>query len=144
MNEKNVRKSIRCEFISLSNIYNGDFCNNDKRLKVTIFAKSSSIDIWQGTEWAPENRCSDDRCSDNNDNEIGHEYCLFYQTSFLLLTSLLILSFQREQMRDLVLKAIHKDKSDFVELFLEIGVNILWFCFELDRFYSEVIYFLFE
>ena len=71
-------------------------------------------------------------------------YCLFYQTSFLLLTSLLILSFQREQMRDLVLKAIHKDKSDFVELFLEIGVNILWFCFELDRFYSEVIYFLFE
>ena len=47
-------------------------------------------------------------------------------------------------MRDLVLKAIHKDKSDFVELFLEIGVNILWFCFELDRFYSEVIYFLFE
>lgn len=75
VNEKNVRKSIRCEFISLSNIYNGDFCKNHKRLKVTIFAKSSSIDIWQGTEWAPENRCSD-----NNDNEIGHEYCLFYQT----------------------------------------------------------------
>ena len=46
-------------------------------------------------------------------------------------------------MSDLVLKAIHKDKSDFVKLFLEIGVNILWFCFELDRFYSEVFYFLF-